>query len=66
MNVITFARSPVIPKATKTSAGPDLVSTVGRAVGEDAIVVINVSSLVRKLQRRRYVRGSRQCIVRIA
>jgi hypothetical protein len=38
MNVITFARSPVIPKATKT-AGPDLASTSGRAAGEAAIVV---------------------------
>jgi hypothetical protein len=49
MNVITFAKSPVIPKATKTSAGPGFASAVGRAVGEAAIVVIDVSFLARKL-----------------
>src|SRR6476620_9119004 len=43
MNVITFARSPVIPKATKTSAGRGSSPRVGMVAG--APVVIAVSSL---------------------
>src|SRR6476620_882845 len=43
MNVITFARSPVIPKATKTSAGRG--SSSGPGVVAGAMVVIAFSSL---------------------
>src|SRR4029077_826870 len=43
MNVITFARSPVIPKATKTSAGRGSSTRAGLVAG--ATVVIAVSSL---------------------
>src|SRR6266576_782203 len=44
MNVITFARSPVIPKATKTSAGRGSSTRAG-VVAAGATVVIAVSSL---------------------
>src|SRR6266576_6606174 len=44
MNVITFARSPVIPKATKTSAGRGSSTRAGM-VAAGATVVIAVSSL---------------------
>ena len=68
MNVITFAKSPVIPKATKTSAGRGSSTRLGLVVAEATVVVIAVSSLARKrpLRVKRYGRRCSHRIVRIA
>jgi ABC-type anion transport system duplicated permease subunit len=68
MNVITFARSPVIPKATKTSAGRGSSTRLGLGVAEATVVVIVVSSLAwkRLLRGKRYAGRRSQRIVPIA